>query len=238
MGFIGQAIECASWRVFREQLNLYFERPRVRRSQLWFRGQSNASYGLTPTLDRRGIAWVSDTQRDQFNARLLSGFKEASMRLGLSADFPDEIQLELLARHHGLLSPLIDWTTSPFIAAYFALASASVPQPATVSIWVLDRSKEPEGLPVEFIDDPDLLLANRRALAQRGVFVRVASASEPLEVMLESALTKFVIRVPDRRAALSELEAMTIDAGYLMNDFSGAAEAANITVINQEDWPT
>ena len=58
-------------------------------------------------------------------ASYVSGINTRSYRLD---DFDDYNNLISLAQHHGYPTPMLDWTESPYIAAYFALRDASPDQ--------------------------------------------------------------------------------------------------------------
>ena len=102
------------------------------------------------------------------NRALLDEFQRESLEVAPYPDIEDE-QLELLARHHGLPSPLMDWTASPYVATYFAYAD--MPSTAThASVWMLDRANSAL-VSADVIDKPSLLKYNVRAFRQRGQFL-------------------------------------------------------------------
>jgi len=142
------------------------------------------------------------------------------------ADLPVGAPGELLARHHGLPSPLIDWTLSPWVAAYFAFLNSTGAPGDFVAIWTLDRAKIPPALNIELIDDLELIRANKRALQQRGVFLRVSTIVQSIDVLLDHALRRIEIPSDQRNAALNDLDAMTISATALFGDLDGAAQTA------------
>jgi hypothetical protein len=160
-----EAIQFASWKDFREALFAYASQPQFRRDQFVFRGHATAEWPLQTTLDR-GRKFDSDAQREEFVKRLLNEFRNEAMRLGRGASsLPTGDALELLARHHGLPSPLLDWSGSPYTAAFFAFDPAKACSTAPVAIWWLDRAKLPlDHNGMELIDDSLLLQFNVRAL--------------------------------------------------------------------------
>lgn len=220
--------EFTTWAKFKDALQQYALRDLNRRSQVLFRGQSDSRWSLKATLDRRRN-FASDQDRLEFFALLLREFRREAIGLtGAGFDFPVGDALELLARHHGLPSTLIDWTESPYIAAFFAFDSESNPTSDKVAIWMLDRAKvdsvPPD--PIDILDDRELLRFNVRAIEQRGVFTRILSISDSLENLLGDALVKFELPVSERRIALIDLDIMTITAKCLFRDLDAAGRTA------------
>ncbi|MEM8573586.1 MAG: FRG domain-containing protein [Pseudomonadota bacterium] len=110
-------------------------------SKFLFRGQSNADWNLLTTLVRVGSQPWSFSKYFKLIRRARSQIetftgkrwdKEAINELvewgesydNLWRDIPAYDYLVFL-RHHGFPSPLLDWSRSPFVSAYFAFADAS-----------------------------------------------------------------------------------------------------------------
>ena len=220
-------VEFKNWSDFRATVNRYCRLQRARRDDFWFRGHGSESHQLQTTLDRT-YSFEDDIQRFEYTEQLTEEFRREAILLGANDKVvKDRDQLQLLARHHGLPSPLLDWTQSPFVATYFALVD---PEPAnSIAIWALDLSKaDATSGEFDLINDKDKLLGNKRALRQRGTFLHVTSIQRPLETVLDAALTQFVVPV-DRDAqqhALNELDEMMINGTSLFEDFNGAAQTA------------
>ena len=108
-------------------------------SSLLFRGQSDSQWPLTTTLDRfcapaevsllhyYRIVFLAKPRIETFTGRQwallnVADYIEwlATFRLGSEDEVKSTEYLAYL-RHHGFPSPLLDWTQSPYIAAFFAL---------------------------------------------------------------------------------------------------------------------
>jgi hypothetical protein len=230
-----KVIRRETWAVFKNDLGDYASRNFQRRAQLVFRGHTDTNWPLQSTLDRHRPDFKSDEQRAECFAALIREFRREAVGLAsASYTFPLGDALELLARHHGLPSTLLDWTESPYVASYFAFDGAADARSASVAVWMLDRTLlKPEwfGTVIDLIDDRDLLRFNVRAIEQRGVFTRVLTVKQPAEQLLSDALVKFELPSTERGVALAELDAMTITAKNLFRDFDGAARTASNRVL-------
>jgi FRG domain len=151
-----------SWEEFEEQLREI--RAKVK-SQLFFRGQSNSTWPLSSTLDRepcgartffkdyyhsisKAATEIESLTSKEWDIpdyptveKWVTEYDEFSRKLSFG-QFPAYSYMVHL-RHHGFPSPLLDWSRSPYVAAYFAFCKVrnNTAQEAKVSIHVFSEPR-------------------------------------------------------------------------------------------------
>ena len=91
--------------------------------QFIFRGHRRYDWSLLPTLGRlteNGIVGdhLASKQLDLFRRAVRGRLKDTSL---LTEGGQDD-ELWSVGQHHGLMTPLLDWTYSPYVALFFAFA--------------------------------------------------------------------------------------------------------------------
>jgi hypothetical protein len=120
-------VELSTWKEFREFVDDL--------SDNWiFRGQASSQWGLQNAIERTDfISLYPGVERD-FVAEFQRGARNY-----LSKDQIPEHLIEWLAlmQHHGAPTRLLDFTKSPFIAAFFGYEIANFLPEDKISIWAL-----------------------------------------------------------------------------------------------------
>ncbi|MGQ7938243.1 FRG domain-containing protein [Paraburkholderia sp. D1E] len=106
-----------------------------------FRGQADAAWKIESTLERLlGNGWSADLAR-KCEDHSLNSFK-SKYRIYCGGEHRPESKLAWLSvmQHYGVPTRLIDFTTSPYIALYFALESYDPRSGRDFSIFYLNYS--------------------------------------------------------------------------------------------------
>jgi len=111
-------------------------------SPLIFRGHANASWELETTLER---ITKREIEAEEYY-RTIRSVRPAVVTLTekewkIPEDFdsqkivPPGYEFMVYLRHHGFPPPLLDWTRSPFVAAFFAFRSREEPKDGEAAIY-------------------------------------------------------------------------------------------------------
>jgi len=189
-----------------------------------------ASWALTPSFDRAAPSDLSDL--NSAYERWENFFLSLHSRLGRPmADSKDEIAA--LAQHYGTPTRLLDFSLSPYIAAFFAYFDAlrfHRPETHDIAIWALHvpTFRSESNGQFEIISARNVY--NQRIRNQLGKFLmnksKFTSLNEYIEKenpQLGSAVSLFLIPVSQAVTALNDLLLMGISPVELYPDHEGVA---------------
>jgi hypothetical protein len=215
-----------------------------------FRGQRNAALPLFSALSRYLLTYkiARRVWRDQ-EERILRIFKRKAVHfLDHVPDQDDDLQWFALMQDHGAPTRLVDFTWSPYVAAFFALHNAT----HEAAVWACNpfeigkvkqtQKMDPEvpgnfrkhflpgTVPVIWMGEPYAM--NRRLIAQSGTFAVPGVLDQSIEQILENypnprkTLVKFLLPVSKvRDQGMRELYRMNITQATLFPDLDGLARS-------------
>jgi hypothetical protein len=259
-------IQCKTWEAF--CIEVRKSQPIFGFGRRIFRGQRNTTWPLSSKFERTlGASLLSAEMGNKLTIHTFrNGYVERFMRLAQSLPgleipmTPDDWWI--LGRHYGLVTPLLDWTESPYIAAFFAFADHMghhnegfrsgeplkvISADGQVAIWSLREIFDPTGLNDFRMIWPETAFSvhSQRIRMQQSVFTELTSDKHlDLVSYLQShqklvALERYEISGTEACKALRDLELMNIRFSSLFPDLGGAAIQANlgdILEIFSQDW--
>ncbi len=212
----------------------------LERDRYIFRGQHNSKWLLQTGFHRRNRYNLSRYER--LDIPLLHAETSAKTKHVFDLTKPLELgAFYALIQHHGYPTPLLDWTHSPFVAAYFAFNEKITPSDNVdyVRIFVFDeknwcsdfyRLQTIKATYPHFSLLKPLALENPRMAPQQSVFTvtNIADIENFLltrsEVKAKSYIYAIDIPIAHRVRALSDLSLMGISAASLFPGLDGICE--------------
>lgn len=202
-----------------------------------FRGQRNSTWKLEPTLNRifksQSEAEFKKTKRIQ-----LDNFKKSIRgRTKFYNDIiKDENEIWALGQHNFLNTPLLDFTESPYVAAYFAFHEYENDSEYRV-IYAVSQKNITDNHKDDFELFTPISDFNNRLISQSGLFVKY-NTKDDLENLVKIKYLKnkdgkikiFKIKIKNnqREKCLISLNRMNINHNTLFPDLFGSALYCNI----------
>jgi hypothetical protein len=243
-----QTAQLASWVEFTEVLSQFAPYG----NYIW-RGHSRDSWLLEPSLDRL-LRRVGKAGDEKAVAEHLQRFQLATRgRRGPSPLDLDENEWWALGQHYGLATPLLDWTDSPYAAAFLAFEQEDENGTSCRAVFGLEtsgllrRSKEitendrhGKRWAVEIVRP--IHHHDTRLVSQAGLFTKAPTGLD-LESWIRRyfhsstfwSLVKILIPSPERTTALNTLNRMNINHLSLFPDLTGSAQHCN-TALSVLDY--
>ncbi|PKH19039.1 MULTISPECIES: FRG domain-containing protein [Pseudomonas] len=236
-------VECSGWSDFKNKIiGDLFPLGTFQKGQFLFRGQGGESWKLASTFDR----WFEDYNGLRANKvavaeRVLDGFIRECELEDLPVDVRnDRLMMLSLGQHHGLPTRLLDWSESPYVAAFFAFSGHirhGKPIEANVAIWVLDSThhiwEDSNGCAIVKVPS----FGNERIRNQHGRFTHLKSPARSIEDYVaqcegdEWGLKKYLVPVSESGFAMADLDAMGLSHSRIYPGLQGNAKSAEVRAI-------
>lgn len=249
-----RTVELQSWSQFTEEIKKIREEfgyhkieSYVQKNLILFRGQSDAEWNLKTTLERYSrVNWSVRTyaglglrcapQIESFTNRTWKLPSYQGLDAELNENF-DEIlphipfkHFWVYLRHHSFPSPLLDWSISPYIAAFFAFADSYQAEKVAIFAYI----ERPKGTKAGSLGGAKIMVLGpytrshqRHFLQQSSYTICTRPSGKNHEIVChedifeseepdQDVLIKIIIPRSDRIKALSELHDHNINAFSLI----------------------
>ena len=235
-----EILEYGSWPELKRDLFIeLFGKSGFRPGRYLFRGMGNADWNLSSSFDRQ-FSTLGRDQRLLLWEQLIQEWRRSCEETGVpDSVVRDDQKLWALGQHYGLPTRLLDWTTSPYVAAFFAFQDwiMQLPQEFShVAIWALhlDSPVWSKEMGVEIVTPP--ALENIRLKNQSGKFTLSRTPFATLEEYVQRssaapALTKVILPAVEALPALPDLDSMGINSYHLFSDLTGLAKMATMRLL-------
>jgi len=180
-----------------------------------YRGQACEQWKVIPSAFREGVTGITDEKR-------LNDWKWRSARF--AAPLPqDSIEWLLMAQHYGLPTPLLDWTTSPLVALFFACQGEAHAK-CNGEIWVSNLGEFEVAHHTLYIDP--FRTDRARPFAINGVGRNVRSTAQDSVLTLHTRSdcenfnlsTLFTVPAAFKQPVVSQLSKLGVTADRLLYD--------------------
>lgn len=236
--------ELSSWKYFHD----FIRQEMMNYSYYFWRGQRDSNWRLRSSLDR-SLQFTPQKQRASRAAMHLEKFKFASRgRRGQHAPMDlSENEWWALGQHQGLVTPLLDWTESPFVALYFAFHNQDKPSTGFRSVWALGafhaandsikKAHKGSDRPPILEEVRPLQEDNARLVNQNGLFTRAPFGTNVEDWVAQnhkgfSGAPLLHIMIPNKNRAdcLRTLNNMNISHTTLFPDLYGSSAHCNLAL--------
>ena len=210
-----------------------------------YRGQRQASWGLVSSVHRTALVRSISELKGYADFMLPQVHDAVEAWVGRSWDLKNALGLaEFLAylQHNGFPTPLLDWTQSPYIAAYFAFEGVNhfKPQDEDVSVFAFNQKSWTASFRqvYDFADfTPHVsvlrprMVGNHKLSLQQGCFTVTNVQDVESHIRLNEQdgkqfLIKYELDVRERPKIIRELSLMGVSAVQLMPSVEAVCKKA------------
>lgn len=226
-----------------------------------FRGQADQRWPLVTTLERFSTKPWSVKKYYRLVLAVAPAVNSLTLRAwpldrGLEVDEsyhgpPPGYEFMIYLRHHGFPSPLLDWTRSPYVAAFFAFSPRPHPACEAVAVYAflehVGHGKISSGDGARIIGLGPYAVTHERHYAQQCEYTICKKRVDDSHLYcnheealrhregVQDLLTKFLIPVTERVRFLRKLDSMNIHAYSLFRDETALMQMVAYREIEKHD---